>query len=141
MKGSGMEHNTIRGSCLCGQVKFELTPPFLFFQYCHCSRCRKISGSAHAANIFVVKEQFEWTSGEDLVRRYELPGAKYFCTGFCSVCGSRLPWRSRNGEFVLVPAGSLDQDPGARPERNIYWSSRAPWYVDVSHLPTFDEKP
>jgi len=113
----------------------------MFFQYCHCSRCRKISGSAHAANIFLKVEQFEWTGGENLVRQFELPEAKYFCSGFCSVCGSRMPWISRNGQFVLVPAGTLDQDPRAKPERNIFWGSRAPWYVEAPLLPTFEEKP
>ena len=46
-----MEPQSVNGSCLCGQITFAVTRPFLFFQYCHCSRCQKISGSAHASNI------------------------------------------------------------------------------------------
>jgi hypothetical protein len=136
-----MQNLPISGTCLCGQVAYEVEQPFIFFQYCHCSRCRKATGSAHAANAFVKIKQFRWTRGEDLVRRFELPDARYFCTSFCSVCGSYLPWLSRTGRYVLLPAGTLDEDPGVTPTRNIHWASRAPWYVDVPDLPLHDAEP
>ena len=133
-----MDDQVFRGSCLCGGIEYEISPPFLFFQYCHCSRCRKTSGSAHMANIFVKGSRFSWTKGEATVKRFELPEAEHFCTGFCPECGSSMPWVSRNGKYYLVPAGALDDDPVCRPERNIYWGSRAPWYVPVGDLPTFE---
>jgi hypothetical protein len=125
---------------LCGEVAYEIHPPFLFFQYCHCSRCRKSSGSAHGASLFLKRDQFGWTRGEAVVKRYELPGAQYFCTGFCPICGASMPWVSRNGKYVLVPAGTLDDDPGVQPQRSIFWESRAPWYVEVGTLPTFAQE-
>lgn len=136
-----MNQQRCPGSCLCGSVAYEIEPPYAFFQYCHCSRCRKFTGSAHAANILVPEGQFAWTRGEDRVRQYEMPEAKYYCTAFCTQCGSSLPWRTRNGKFFLVPAGALDGDPGASLERNIFWASRAPWYQRVDELPFFDEGP
>lgn len=132
---------TCSGSCLCGAAAYEIRPPYVFFQYCHCSRCRKFTGSAHGANIFVSETQFRWTRGEDRVRQFVLPEAKYYCTAFCTQCGSSMPWRSRNGKFFLVPAGTLDGDPQAELERNIYWGSRASWYRSVDDLPFFDEGP
>ena len=48
-----MTDSVVRGSCVCGGIGYEIRPPYLFFQYCHCSRCRKLSGSAHGANIFL----------------------------------------------------------------------------------------
>ena len=129
-----MSETAYRGSCLCGAVEYEIQPPFLFFHYCHCSRCRKASGSAHTANIFLKIDRFRWTRGEDQVKRYEYPDAQFLCTGFCATCGSSLPWLSRNGRYVLVPAGGLDDVPAERPEKNIYWGSRAPWYVSVDEL-------
>lgn len=87
----------LRGSCLCGGVEYEIRSPFEFFQYCHCNRCRKVSGSAHAANLLLSGKQFAWIKGEAPARRWELPGAMRFCTGFCSVCGSRLPAATRDG--------------------------------------------
>lgn len=131
----------VEGSCLCGQVRFRMEPPYRGFQYCHCSRCRKTSGSAHAANVFVPAEQFAWTAGEEHVRRHELASARWFCTGFCAECGSRLPWISRNGKVVIVPAGALDDDPVERPARNVHFASRAPWSTPSSELPTFDDAP
>jgi hypothetical protein len=136
-----MNEERCPGSCLCGAVGYEIRPPYAFFQYCHCSRCRKFTGAAHAANILVAEDQFRWTRGEDHVRRYEVPDAKYYCTAFCEICGSSLPWRTRNEKFYLVSAGTLDGEPGAKVERNIYWESRAPWYRSVDDLPFFDERP
>ena len=136
-----MKLDNCSGSCLCGAVGYEIRPPYAFFQYCHCSRCRKNSGSAHAANILVPEGQFVWTLGEENLRRYEVPEARYYCTAFCSVCGSSLPWRTRNGKFLLVPAGGLDGDPGATLERNIFWDSRACWYERVDDLPFFAMAP
>jgi len=142
-----MNEPILRGSCLCGAVAYEMSSPFVFFHQCHCSRCRKSSGSAYSANVLVkysanvlVKaDQFGWTKGEELVKRWEHPEAQYYCTGWCSVCGSALPWQSRNGKGYLVPAGTLDDDPGSRPENNIFWASRAPWFANPADLPTLDE--
>jgi hypothetical protein len=134
-----MAESTLRGSCLCGGVGYEISAPFVFFHHCHCSRCRKSSGSAFSANILVKAAQFRWTRGEELVRRWELPTAQHYCTGWCAACGSALPWQSRNGKGFLVPAGTLDDDPVARPDRNIFWASRAPWFTEPSSLPTVDE--
>ena len=129
------------GSCLCGAVRFRIEPPYKAFQYCHCSRCRKVSGSAHCANLFVPAAQLTWTHGEAQVRRHEHAGAASFCTGFCAICGSRLPWLTRNGKLAIVPAGALDSDPGARPTRSVHFASRGPWYVSCAELPAFDEEP
>jgi hypothetical protein len=136
-----MTNQSIDGSCLCGAVKYRIQRPFLAFQYCHCSRCRKTSGSAHASNIFVPIANFSWLAGEEQARRYELPTAKYFCTAFCSVCGSSVPWKSKRGTSFIVPGGGLDVDPGEHPTRNIHWASRASWYVHASTLETFEEGP
>lgn len=136
-----MSDDPLRGSCLCGEVTFELEEAFLFFHYCHCSRCRKTTGSAHSANIFVRRAHFRWVTGEDRVGRFELPAAEYFCTGFCARCGSNLPWVTRNQRYVLVPAGALDAVPTVLPGRNVFWASRAPWYESPAALPCLDEGP
>ncbi len=136
-----MSDKPTKGSCLCGGVTFEITPPIYFFQYCHCSRCRKATGSAHGANLFAKAARLTWTSGEELVKRYEMPDAEYFCTGWCDRCGSSLPWRTRNGKYFLIPAGSLDGDPGIRPTRNVHWASRGEWCTGVDQLEKHDAEP
>ncbi len=129
------------GSCVCGAVAFEVTPPYRFFQYCHCSRCRKRSGSIHAANLAVLVDQFRWVRGEEHVKRFKLENTKSWSNWFCDTCGGGLPWLSGNGKAYIVPAGALDDDPGERPTRNIWVGSRAAWEVPASSLEAFDEEP
>ena len=136
-----MASETMKGSCLCGSVTFEVKPPFAAFRYCHCSRCRKASGSAHAANLFVPEGQFAWLEGEGSVKHYDVPEAQRFSVWFCGQCGSRVPHKVRSRNDYLVPAGLLDQDPQMRPENSIFWNSKAPWYVAPQEHERFDEYP
>jgi hypothetical protein len=135
------ELTTATGKCLCGEVSYEISGNLGIFQYCHCSRCRKFTGSAHAANLIVAPEQFKWLSGEEYVGRHELEEAKHFATCFCKKCGSSLPWMTKTQKAVVVPAGSLDSDPGIRPTQNIFWGSKACWYEDANGLVKFEELP
>lgn len=134
-----MQQETLAGSCLCGSVRFELKPPLSLFRYCHCSRCRKATGSAHAANIFLPQSQLTWLSGESMIRRFDLPGAKRFAVCFCTQCGTRMPHKSAGTENYLVPAGTLDSSPNLHPGGSIFWGSRAPWYIETQKLPKADE--
>lgn len=134
-----MNSNSLRGSCLCGGVQFEVTPPFSAFRYCHCSRCQKASGSAHAANAFAPAAQFAWRAGEALIKRYDLPNAQRFAVWFCTQCGSRVPHAVRARNDMLIPAGLLDTPPAQKPENSIFWGSRAAWYVPPGDMPCLNE--
>ena len=136
-----MSEDPVAGSCLCGAVTFAVRPPFSAFRYCHCSRCRKASGSAHAANLFVPRSQFEWLTGEASVKRFDLPNAQRFSVWFCAGCGSRVPHNVKTREDMLVPAGLLDGDPEMRPQNSIFWGSKAPWYVEPHQMELFSEYP
>jgi hypothetical protein len=136
-----MTNKTITGSCLCGTVKYQFSGPVLVFQYCHCSRCQKVTGSAHAANLIIKPEQFQWMQGEESAGRYEVAGAKHFATSFCKKCGSNLPWLTKSGKAVVVPAGSLDDDPQARPSQNIFYADRANWYISIDELVKHNQQP
>ena len=136
-----MEHPDIKGSCLCGEVTYAVRKPFSTFQYCHCSRCRKMSGSAHACNIIVPPEQFNWLTGEENIGRFNPTDTKHFATAFCKNCGSTLPWMAKTGTAAIVPAGTLDDDPQQQPAINIFWDSRAPWYTFVNQLDTYATLP
>ena len=136
-----MSEYKVSGSCFCKNVSYEITGNMGVFQYCHCSRCQKVTGSAHASNVFVSPDDFKWLSGEDSVGRYDPPETKYFATSFCTNCGSSLPWLSKSGQVVIVPAGSLDDDPGIRPSKNIYCGSRSAWYTAASLLPEHEKGP
>ena len=129
------------GGCLCGIVKYRISGEVTGFYLCHCSRCRKATGSAHASNIFTLPDNLEWLSGEVSIRRYELPEADRFTRQFCIQCGSGLPYVSRNGAYLVIPAGSLDGALAIRPQANIYWNSRANWYDSATDACRCEEGP
>ncbi len=136
-----MSKVTLQGSCLCGAVRFEASGEISRFTHCHCSRCRKASGTGHATNLILHGADVRWTQGEALVRRYKVPEAERFATCFCSECGSPLPRFVPNLAMAVVPAGSLDQDPGLRPQAHIFWDSRAAWSCSAGDLPVHGEYP
>jgi hypothetical protein len=130
----------IRGSCLCGAVEFEADAA-MEFRNCHCSRCRKSRGSDYAANLFVRPSAFRWMRGEDQVISYRLPNTERFGNAFCRVCGSPMPRFVPLRDFIVVPAGSIDGDPGIRPTRHIFTGSKAPWHEIADALPQHNEYP
>ena len=136
-----MENKKISGSCLCGEVTYQFTGPIKIFQYCHCSRCRKFTGSAHASNIIIDPAQFQWLSGEESLQRFEVKEASHFATTFCLKCGSSLPWRTQSGKAIVIPAGTLDDDPEVKPVHNIFYAHKASWYESVDDLIKYDELP
>ena len=134
-----MAEQPLKASCLCGEVRFEITPPLVAFRYCACTRCRKATGAAHAANIVVPQGQLKWLAGESRLKRFDVPGAKRFAVCFCTQCGTRMPHKIAGTENYLVPAGVLDESPAARPDQVIFWGSRAPWFVETTELPKHQE--
>lgn len=129
----------IPGSCLCGGVAYAVSLPFAQFVICHCSRCRKASGSSQAVNAAVLPGQFRWLRGKDEVQRFDLASARSFSAAFCRQCGSQMPHETRSGRYVIVPAGSLDRDPGVTPVTHCYWESRAEWLEGAPDLPKLSD--
>jgi hypothetical protein len=83
----------------------------------------------------------DWTAGDDLLKYYKVPDAKRFATVFCSVCGSLMPRVAPDMSIAVVPAGTLDNDPGIRPEGRIFQDSRAPWSCDSGDLACHETYP
>jgi hypothetical protein len=125
----------IRGSCLCGNVRFELEGTPQFINHCHCSMCRKVHGAAFGSFLHADGRGFRWLAGESLVENY--PSSPGNIRAFCRVCGSNMPMLEEQGAHVIIPAGTLDDDPGVRPIVHIYTASRAPWFVLGDDLPQF----
>jgi hypothetical protein len=109
--------------------------------HCHCSRCRKGTGTGHATNLAATPDRLQWLSGEHAISRYDLPTAKSFGKWFCSQCGSPLPRLTRSGQLVIIPAGSLDSEPSIRPTDHIHWNSHVSWGCSDAGLPTHAELP
>lgn len=132
--------NKISGSCLCGEVKYEITGSFEIFFLCHCKFCQKDTGSAHAANLFSSTAQLEWLSGRDLITTFNLPNTRHV-KSFCSRCGSAVP-NIQNGEkLIVVPAGSLDVPLEIKPNANLFTASKPSWSIAFDSLPSFERLP
>lgn len=130
--------NKHTGSCLCGAARFAIEGKFDRFMLCHCSRCRKFSGTVHASNLFCNEGKLTWLSGEDKVKFYDVPGTR-FMKAFCSECGSPLP-RTR-GEGVVVPAGCLETPVEVEPTAHIFVADRAEWEDELGDCRKFDQMP
>lgn len=129
----------IRGSCLCGRVSFELDQAVGPFELCHCSRCRKSSGSAFVAALGVKAEDFRFLSGEDSITSFELPvrdRPPAYGSYFCRFCGSPAPHPPASGWFEIA-AGLLDDDPGVEPDKHIYVEGKAAWWTIDDDLPSY----
>jgi hypothetical protein len=112
---------------LCGGVRFEITQPFRRANHCHCSLCRKHSGTFGLTQGRVPRGGFRLLAGEQLLRVFRPPSGTAVKV-FCSVCGSSLfgaTWPE--GDEISVRLGALDGDPGIRPQYHSFVGSRAPW--------------
>jgi hypothetical protein len=127
------------GSCLCGDVAWELDGPLEFMSHCHCSRCRKAHGTAFATYVMAPADRFRLVRGAAGIVRY--PSSPGFERPFCGRCGAVVPSGDAQQGLVAVPAGPLDDDPGVRPIVHIFVGSKAPWFDIAGALPQFDEYP
>lgn len=101
--------------------------------HCHCAKCRKFSGSAFLTYARVAREHFAWQRGEHLVKTFESSPGSHRC--FCAHCGSPLPVVRADLRNVLIPAGTIHDDPGCRPSLHIFAASKASWYEITDDLP------
>ena len=128
----------IRGSCLCGGVRFEITGRPLWLTYCHCSRCRKVGGQA---NLTVRAEDFRWVSGAELVARYRPDPPFHLVRCFCGGCGTYLGDPEASPKLFPIAASALDDDPGVRPALHEHVAGKAPWYQILDDLPQYEGDP
>ena len=136
-----MQNVKLAGSCLCGSIRYVMEGEPKFFNHCHCSRCRKATGTGHASNILFAPASIEWQSGEELLKSYKVPDAKRFTAQFCSNCGSLMPRVAPDGSFGVLPAGTLDEEPGIEVTGRIFQDSRTQWSCHGDNLACFETYP
>jgi hypothetical protein len=116
----------LQGGCLCGAVRYELSAPFASAGYCHCTHCQRRTGTGSSANGRIPRERFRLLSGEEQLRSFQPPGGvpKLFCGNCGSAVFSGDPFADAE---VAVRLGTLDEDPGIRPQYRQFVRSAAPW--------------
>lgn len=115
----------LTGGCLCGSVRFEIDGNLGPITCCHCSQCRRASGSAYVAAASVDADAFRVTEGRELVSEFESSPRNR--RAFCTRCGSQLWGRHEEYPVVRVRAGGLDGNPGGRIVAHMMMGSRADW--------------
>ena len=139
---SNAQTGHVAGSCLCGKVTFKYTEGAeKLMMLCHCSRCRKVKGAAHAYNLFVAPQDFHWLTGADNVTVYDLPNADRFGNSFCRDCGSSVPRKSANSPMFNIPVGTLDDTPDIDPKAHIFVGSKSNWFEITGSILQCEEMP
>ena len=116
----------VEGECNCGAVAFKAEASILDVYICHCSICRKSTGSSGIAVAIVENDQFDWLKGQEYITRWQKPGHDWH-TYFCAICGSSLPGPN-DSQRMYLPVGSLTTGhENLRVAHHIYVGSKASW--------------
>lgn len=126
-----------QGSCLCGAVTLTVTGTIDSIIHCHCSKCRKSTGTAYATNGFVSTDALTIKTGQELLNYFETsPGKKRH---FCKVCASPIfSSNAASPERLRLRLGILDSAITERPISHNFVSSRASWDDLDADLPRYD---
>jgi hypothetical protein len=126
----------LTGACACGTVRFEVTEPFETAGYCHCKRCQRRSGALWSLNAMVSPDALRIVAGEDAVRTWRPEDG--FPKSFCGRCGGHL-WSGDAGTPVVgIRLGTVDGDPGIRPQWHQWLDSAPDWEpIPDDGLPRF----
>ncbi|HZZ62811.1 MAG TPA: GFA family protein [Roseiarcus sp.] len=130
--GSGRK---LAGSCYCGAVRYAAPDEFLYAANCHCSNCRRTTGSAFKPFAGIERGKLALTSGADNLLIF---GNEKAHDAHCRTCGSLLYSLVRDGAFVHVAMGTLTDDPSIRPTHHIFVGSKAPWFAIADDLPQYE---
>ncbi len=117
-----------KGECNCGVVTFDIKSQVSDIFICHCSICRKFTGSGGIAVVIVPKADFQWLSGESYIQKWNKPGHDWEAC-FCKDCGSPLP--GMDSEFYMYVPASLITEGAENLEvaHHIWVDSKAHWEV------------
>lgn len=129
----------LRGSCLCGQVKFEVSEHFLYAGFCHCSFCRKASAAIGTAVAAVNPNDFQLLDGKGALQTYRRTAKTHSC--FCKNCGSLIYGDKPEQSLLHFRMALLDDEPSIKPQAHIFVDSKASWYDINDDLPQFSQAP
>ncbi|MCX7365830.1 MAG: GFA family protein [Alphaproteobacteria bacterium] len=126
---------TLAGSCFCGVVRYTVADAFLYAMNCHCSNCRRTTGSAFKPFAGIERARLEVIEGQHALM---IHGDETANNTHCRSCGSLLYSVVRSGAFVHVAMGTLVDDPTIRPTKHIFVGSKAPWFTITDDLPQYE---
>ena len=128
----------IEGGCLCGRVRYRVDGELSAASHCHCSQCRRAHGAAFGTYADCSPEDFSWLTGAALVKVFEPETGIGWA--FCSECGATLA-ATDQGKVNAITLGTVEGDPGIRPQSHIFVGSKAVWDEIGDALPQHDQWP
>jgi hypothetical protein len=128
----------LSGRCYCGAVEYSVADEFLYAANCHCSNCRRTTGSAFKPFAGIERDKLRVLSGAENLMIF---GATLGHDARCKLCGSLLYSLVRDGAFVHVAMGTLVDDASIKPGKHIFVGSKASWYTIADDLPQYPELP
>ncbi len=128
----------LKGSCLCGKVKLEVADEFKYMGNCHCSECRKFTGSDYSSAGGVALDKLIVIEGAEHIQTYQKSANTEL--SFCRYCGSSLYSKKNNG-ILNIRLGILDDTPADKPSFHIFVGSKAPWNDITDELKQFEAEP
>ncbi len=129
----------LTGKCMCGAVEYSVEDAFEYAMNCHCSNCRRTTGSAFKPIAGIRRERFQLVKGAEAMLIYGNPDETHDV--HCGICGSLVYSVVREGAYAHVPMGTLMDAPSIRPTAHIFVGSKAPWYEITDDLPQYREFP
>ena len=127
----------LTGKCYCGAVHYAVADDFKYALNCHCSNCRRATGSAFKPFAGIEREKLIVTQGADKQLIYGREPDKAH-DAHCRTCGSLLYSLVRDGKWVHVTMGTLVDAPSIKPAAHIFVGSKAPWFTITDDLPRFE---
>jgi hypothetical protein len=97
---------SIQGSCACNTVKFEVDSTHLKAYKCHCSLCKKITGSEFSKTTLVNTTKFKWICGEKSILSFSK--ASGYTQAFCKKCSASVPNVFRGMPYYSIPIGCIE---------------------------------
>ena len=129
------KRRALGGKCLCGAVHYAVQDEFVYAANCHCSNCRRTTGSAFKPFAGIARAKLRLVKGADSLM---IVGDENAHDAHCKTCGSLLYSLVRDGAFVHVAMGTLVDEPTIRPTAHIFVGSKARWFVITDDLPQYE---
>jgi hypothetical protein len=131
--------SSVQGQCFCKAIRFEIQFPTDFCSHCHCESCRTSHGSAFVTWGGVARNQFQFLSGENKLKKYKSSPKVNWC--FCSECGTSLLYiHDEYPEKIYFTVANLTRPLDRGPDSHVSFEERVDWFHTHDQLPKFRAK-
>jgi len=134
-----MSDKKSKGKCLCGNVEFEVSGKLSSIYKCHCSLCRKATGTSSNAASIVDKDRVTWIKGRNVITEFEQSSG--FRSSFCSKCGAPVPNIIKATDKYWIPVGLLEETGDFKVAAELFVDSKVGWSQSSNEALKYSEMP